>query len=188
MNQKLAILILASVFFLTGKTYSQDPIFKPFRVDVAGLFDLSLDQESGNGGGFAIEPRYGVNDNLVVGVRFEGVYLNNSNTSVSLSGVDTDNSKIYGVLFTGDCYLGYEVVRPFVGLGMGIFTMKTKDVSVGWTDVDVGTHSINRFGFSPRVGVNIKHLKLAAIFNITGKDIPSYVGFQAGIEIGGGYN
>ena len=188
MIKKIVFLIIQLIITLNGNIYSQNRIFKPFKFDIAGLFDVSLDKESGNGGGFAIEPRYGVNDNFVVGVRVEGVYLNNSNVSVNLSGIDVNQSEIYNILFTGDCYLSYEEIRPFIGLGIGISTMKTKGVSVAINGINVGNSSVNKFDFSPRIGVNIKHFKFAVIFNISGKEIPNYAGIQAGVEIGGGYN
>ena len=187
MGKKLQLLVVSFLIIFSVNTFTQNNVFKPFRFDVAGLFDLSLDKESGTGGGFTLEPRYGINDNFVMGLRVEGTYINNSDVNIGIGGIDVKQSSVYAIMFTGDYYFSLEVIRPFIGLEMGVYHKKNNDVSLSLTNISTGNDAINNFGIAPRVGINIKHFKLAGIFNFTGKDITNYFGIQAGIEFGGGY-
>ena len=141
---------------------------------------------------FFLEPRYGISDNLTVGLRYGAYLLGGGSSEVSLLGqtapVDDGLVTISGVasvLATADYYFSTNSVRPFGGLGVGIYSSETVGLDTDNLDLD-GT-SVSGLGVMPRFGVNFGHFKTILSYNLPfAEGVPKYLTFSIGIEFGGG--
>lgn len=188
------------VMALSTQTFAQDQAgeFKPFKVDVSLGYAIPSGGTGAKGGVlFAIEPKYAIMQQLSVGLRIE--------VAATISGVDASgnvsnnaSAKASGsYLATGDYYFSNNDFRPFLGVGVGIFT--TAGVDLNSSNGNVGQSS--KFGGMIRGGMEYRHLRFGLEYNLVGKttvppssstsndgyDIKnSYIGIKIGICIGGG--
>ncbi len=188
--KKLLIICLTLFLFSASTLYGQavrERIFKPFRVGFGVLYETPTAENAGSGYGFYIEPRYATTDNIIMGLHLEGVYLGESSITVDYTAVELESTVMYPILIISEYAFGYDNVRPFVGLGAGIYQKKKSAISTSLVNgVYIGNQSKTNFGIAPRIGINAHHFRLAAIFNFTGKDISNFFGIQLGLELGGG--
>lgn len=180
---------------------AQSGEFRAFKVDLAigyakpsGSASSTDSTTSVNGGILiAIEPKYALNDNFTVGIRFETSLSANSNISsdTSSSFIGTQSAKsATSVLLTGDYYLTTGTIRPFIGGGVGIFytgsaSISIVDTTLASADGDIG----KKVGFVPRAGFELGHFRAAVEYNIIGKSNNTnynYWGFKVGFFFGGG--
>ena len=162
--------------------------FKPFKVDLGLSFNTPTDDQAGNGMGGYIEPRYGLDDYITLGLRLEWSALSSGNITINTQNVDLSAASVRNTMFVGEYFFNKEKVRPFVGMGIGMYRRQSHGISITAGSVQIGdlNRSVSNFGFAPRVGVNAGHFRLSTIFNFTGNDISNYFGINVGIEIGGG--
>jgi hypothetical protein len=149
-------------------TNAQDgQTFRKFRVDIATGYAIQSSSAYSKGGFlFSIEPKLALNDNLSVGVRVEG------------EGDDVDTRISY--LATGDYYFNTNQLRPFVGVGVGMFK---SDAASSYNEYS------SKVGFTPRAGIEFGHRRLAVEYNVAGKTgvyNNNYLGIKLGFFIGGG--
>jgi hypothetical protein len=166
---------------------AQSTVYKPFKVDLA--VGYAIPGGSGSKGGvlFAVEPKYALNDNISLGLRFEAA-------ATARASVDGNGEKMVGsvkasgsYLLTGDYYFNTNKFRPFAGLGAGLFTLAGVDFdsSTDEGDIQAGT----KFGFTPRIGFEAGHFRTAIEYNVAGKTGTinnNYIGIKIGAFIGGG--
>lgn len=182
---KLSPLILLFAIS-TFNLFAQE--FKPFKVDVGIGFNSPLGDRAGNGFGGYIEPRYGINDQITLGLRLGWSALTSGNITVSTQIVSVSAATVRNTMFTGEYFFSLEKVRPFAGIGVGMYTRQSYGVSVNNNSIQVGdlNGTVRNFGFAPRIGLNAGHFRLSTIFNFTGNDISNYFGINIGFEFGGG--
>jgi len=166
---------------------AQSKIFKPFKVDVGIVGAVSADDEAGGGLGIYLEPKYAATDRINVGLRLESAFLSSGSIKVRGTSVDIESASVAPILLTGDYYFNTEKVRPYVGMGMGMYIRQERYVSTDIGSVAIGLASQTNFGVAPRLGLNAGHFKLAVGYNFTGNHIADYLGINVGTEIGGGY-
>ncbi len=188
-----SILLLATVAITNAQNH-----FKPFK------FDLSLGYAIPGGDGakggilFAGEPKYAVIPNLSVGLRFEGAIMARGVADASGEVAEVDVKAAGSYLATGDYYFTSNVVRPFGGIGLGIYSLASASASNSSGSAGVGS----KFGEMVRAGVEISHFRVGLEYNIvpttnvigvdsqgnefTGKSKNSYMGIKIGAVIGGG--
>ncbi len=179
------LLITATVFLLSMNMplYSQDMDSDPFRINCGFAFDFPTYNNASNGYGFYVEPRFNVNENLSLGFKFEDDIIGSGN--VNYNSANVTPTRIVPVLMTGNYYFSSGFVRPFIGLGLGMFIMYSNTVSSNIYGNNVNTINTNtNFGFEPQLGLNIYHFIIAAVYNYTGNGTNNYVGIQMGIELG----
>ncbi|MTI19502.1 hypothetical protein E1176_00560, partial [Fulvivirga sp. RKSG066] len=167
--------------------------FKPFRVGIG----LGYTMPSDGGGGvlFDIEPSYRLSDEIALGLRIESAAMaraiGEDEGSVSGNGSYTLN---------GQYYLSNNKFRPYVGLGVGLYSLAS--VSISGTSGEIASES--KIGFYPRVGFDLGHFNLNLDYNLISAteesfdfgngntvetDIKnSYLGIRIGAFIGGGRN
>ncbi|MBL3658005.1 outer membrane beta-barrel protein [Fulvivirga sediminis] len=169
--------------------------YKPFKLGLG----LGYAHPSDGGGGvlFDFEPAYRINDAIAVGLRIESAWMARG---LDDSGADVSANGSYSL--NGQYYLSDSKVRPYVGLGFGLFSSASVSVSNnGSAGADA---SENKFGFYPRLGIDIGHFNINFDYNIIGKsegtasdsqgrtftyDIKnSYFGIRLGAFIFGGEN
>ena len=141
----------------------------------------------GNGPGFYVEPKYQANDRISVGLRLESTFLTSGSITVGPGSFDLEAASVFPILLTGDYYFTTEKVRPYAGVGLGVYIKDETsiDSDIGVVSFDLGSKT--NFGVAPRLGLNVGHFKLAVIYNFTGDGIADYLGINVGAEIGGGY-
>jgi len=189
--------ITFSILLLCAVVVTNAQIFKPFKVDASLGYAIPGGEGAKGGVLFALEPKYAVIPNLSVGLRFEAAVMARglADNTGQTSEVDVKAAGSY--LATGDYYFTNLVVRPFAGVGAGIYTLAS--VSANNNGGSAGGGS--KFGGLVRAGVEISHFRLAAEYNLvpstnvmvvdgnstyTAKAKNGYIGIKIGAVIGGG--
>ncbi len=177
---KKVLLLVAVLVAGMASVNAQSDNYKAFKVDVGGLYAIPSGDGAKAGVGFYIEPKYNMTDNIALGLKMEWAMMG----SEDVMGQSVDVSALGTYQVTGDYYFGDSKVRPFVGLGAGIYSLGT--VEVGGVELDGDSGS--KFGFAPRAGLLLGHFRLGLEYNvITGLDESNnYLSFKVGFEIGGG--
>ena len=191
--KKLFTLITLSLIMAVAVS-AQD--YKAFRVGL-GL-GYALGSGSGSSGGvlIAVEPSYRLSDNLSLGLRWETAAITRGSTGTISPTTTIDVAAIGSFTLNGQYYLGggESSFRPFVGAGLGLFSLAAVNVNSSGT---VGTAAVaeSTFGFYPRAGFDLGHFNITLDYNIipstavvgtTDKVSNSYFGFRIGAYIGGG--
>lgn len=162
-------------------------IYKPFKVDVGINLTFPANTDLTAGGGFFVEPRFGINDHLHVGLHLgsniigEGQFLFNNTEAV------TKAQAIGNISFTGDYVFSLENVRPSVGISVGMYRRSDYEIideSSGTIINNQGTH-VN-FGVAPRMGLVAGKFRMDATFHFTGSGITDFISLGLGIQFGGG--
>lgn len=195
--------ILVVLFALvTFSATAQD--FKPFKVNVSLGFAKPLTGSASGGFLLAVEPKYGLSDNFDVGVRLESAFVARS---VERNGTTTtgDIAGLNSALLTGNYLISTGTFRPFIGAGVGIFSVSsggTVSVTDGQTPQDVTFVSETKFGGMVRAGFKTGHFVLSVEYNavptstvstISASSLKldsknSYLGIKLGVDLGGGRN
>lgn len=171
-------------------------IFKPFRVGLGIGYAVPAAGE-GAGGGFLMyaEPGYRPTDQVLVGLRLEGAFIVRGIEGVSNKDISGDASSIASYSLNAQYYFNNEQVRPFVGAGFGLFSLTAvKFNTAGNTPGADEVGAETRFGFYPRLGVDVGHFTLTLDYNIVPPtDVPdggevknNFLGIRVGAAIGGG--
>jgi hypothetical protein len=177
----LLVLLAASVSFAQN--------FKPFKVGLGLGYAVPA---GGEGGALLyVEPGYRCTNNILIGLRLESAIISRGleGTDKDVTGDATSNASY---TLNGQYYFNENYVRPFVGLGFGLFSLAALKYNRG-AEVE-SSPAETRFGFYPRAGVDIGHLNLTLDYNIVpridvmdgGEIRNSYLGLRAGFSIGGG--
>lgn len=201
MKQCFALLIT----LLMGAA-AQAQEFKPFKVNVS----LGFAAPSGGGGVlFAVEPKYGISDQIDVGLRIEGAVM--ARDVVVNGNISSGNAQGAGsYILTGNYLLSTTNFRPFVGIGAGLYSIASTAVTVvgsgsssQGTNGNIAAGSV--FGGMARVGFKTGHFVLGLEYNLIpntdsvvydsngtskiGTSVQSknsYAGIKLGFDIGGG--
>jgi opacity protein-like surface antigen len=193
--KKISI-VLCLVLVAASASYAQE--LKKFRVGL-GLGYASAGGNGSSGGILiAVEPSYRIQDNLSLGLRMESALITRGFSGTVPAGAVIDVAAIGSYTLNGQYYFGGESpFRPFVGAGLGIYSLAaitTKVTSGGVT----GTGTIaseSSFGFYPRVGFDYGHFNISIDYNlvpatkITGSSesfTNNYFGIRIGAYFGGG--
>ncbi|QJW89801.1 hypothetical protein HNV11_10635 [Spirosoma taeanense] len=196
--KRILPLLLVLVAFST-----QAQNFRPVK------FNLSLGYAkptgSGASGGIlaSLEPKYGVNDQLDLGLRIElaamarAYILNGQNTEGEFKAASS-------YLATGTYLLSQTGFRPYVGVGVGLFTTAgtslNSNSSTGNTGGSIAVG--NKFGGMVRAGFKTGHFNLGLEYNLVPpskgvligsnglstnyESANTYFSLKLGVDIGGG--
>ena len=190
--KKLFLLVAGCLFFAAMSVNAQTQ-FKPFRVDIGLGFAVA----SGGGGlVLNLEPKYAVIPQLSVGLKFEADLIVRD-IKVSANGkeeiAEATAQGIVSYLATADYHLMQKGFRPFVGAGLGLYSIAAAKASSSSSDPEgtlLGEGATTNFGAMIRGGFDVGHFRLALAYNFAGKDaIKSNTGFfsmTVGAYIGGG--
>lgn len=186
----MAVFVMAAM-----STNAQD--FKKFKVGI-GL-GYAVPSKGSAGVLLYLEPMYRIQDNIAVGLRIETAALAGETpagvtTSLSVSAVGS-------YTLSGQYYFGAGTFRPFVGAGIGVFTVAAATADIAGSSVQLSASS-SSIGFYPRVGFDLGHFNVSLDYNIVpeqSSDITiagiglvkstqnfSYIGIRVGASIGGG--
>lgn len=192
-NLKIASLV---VIMALGafKANAQSETFKPFKVDVALGYAMPSGSGSKSGVLFAVEPKYSISDQITLGLRMEWALTAYSYEADGQSYAG-DIKATGSYLATADYMFNTNKVRPFAGLGVGIYSVAGVSSTIEFEgaettegpEVTVGGGT--KFGFAPRVGLEAGHFRVAAEYNFAGKEDNinyNYLGIKVGFFFGGG--
>lgn len=194
------------VIALLSSTFAQAQEYKPFKVNLS----IGYANPTGSGlkGGLlmGIEPKYSVSQRIELGVRLEAALM--------VRGVELDNnyrtasgvvSGLSSALLTGN-YLfgpyGDSNFRPFVGVGLGIFSVSSGGnvaFDQGQVKGELNVSDYNTIGGLIRAGLKVGHFVVSVDYNAvpnhtyrlanTNLDFTTksaYTGFRVGFDLGGG--
>jgi hypothetical protein len=136
-----------------------------FRLD-AGL-GAALSFEGMNSSGIAAftEPKVTIGSNITAGIRFEGDVMFGGNIDYQSENFNVGMSTRAAILLRGEYFIGQQHIRPFVGLGMGRYTLaSTSATGTGAASIMAG----HNFGVAPEIGVAFGNLKLSAMYHFVG--------------------
>ena len=164
---------------------AQDKNFRDFEWDI---FQFGFASAGGDrfGGGVELggEVRYNIDNRFSAGLKSEFAIF-----ATDLGNDLIDVGVVVGFSLTGDYYFVEDrVIRPFVGFGIGRYggatvIANTNDDEVDEDDIITGA----AFGVSPRVGIELSHLRIALEYNLTFNDqVPSYIGLSLSPTLWGG--
>lgn len=175
--------------------------YNPIRVD-SGLSGTYVSASGRGGFGAVVEPKFSIHDQVSVGFRLEaavmfgGSFGNDGSTKMELGAAAA-------VLAKGEYLLTTSGVRPFVGLGLGMFDIASQSVAAGPMTAAIDQRAGRYFGVAPQLGIDLGRLRLAATYNaILGADIEvrqtiggvdqsasysqNYLTFEMSFRFGGG--
>lgn len=194
------ILLLLALSILSLTSYSQDysdvqePIeYKPFRVDfMSGIAFIPSNIISG-GIIFGVEPKYALSPRINSGIRLHGAGLVRSFYKLNLNTqeVQANASAMGSALLTTDYYFLTQEIRPFAGIGTGMYWYQTASFKgdAGANTDPTETKAGSKFGVMTRAGLEAYHIRFSVEYNFVGKSgrtKNSYLGVSAGFYLGGG--
>lgn len=192
------------LLFVLGAFSANAQEYKPFKVNVSLGYAKALASGASGGLLFSVEPKYGISDRFDVGLRLESaaiareVIVTGSNPNQIFTG---KASGFASGLLTANYLIGTGGIRPFIGLGAGIFSVGESDtfsVTQGQNPPEnVQMTSSTNFGGMIRAGIKAGHFVAAVEYNavpntstkLTNTTIDSknaYLGIKVGFDIGGG--
>ncbi len=155
-----AVLIAAAA--LAPLTRSGDAVAEPVRVD-AGLTGSSVAVDDRSGAGMMVEIKGLVNDHVAVGGRVEfGVMFGGR---VGNEDETLDVAMAACGLLKAEVSLGRGPVRPFVGFGVGGYTLGGQTIGDSMNGTYISQQSGRYFGVAPQVGVDLGRVRLAATYH-----------------------
>ena len=195
---KTFLIIFSSCLLITiSNAVAQD--LKPFKVGIGLGYAVPGNTGAGVGGGalFFIEPAYRPSDNVLVGLRLESAIIARGIKGVGDDDVSGDASSNVSYTLNTQYYFNDNYVRPFVGAGLGLFSLAAVKFNTVGSNNSVEANEVKaetRFGFYPRIGIDAGHFNFTIDYNFIPKtDVPgigevrnNYLGIRAGFSIGGG--
>jgi hypothetical protein len=172
----LTVALLASIALPSGGR-AQAPSYQPIRFDVTVYGGYAPADANAYGGGLVLEPKYNLLDQLAVGLRLEwGAFVTQDIRADGGTGqaeISQSARAVGAYLAKADWFFTTSGVRPFAGLGHGLYRIASGSQSVSGTTGTVvqRAESFQGFGVAPQVGVNFGGFRLAATYHlITGGD------------------
>jgi hypothetical protein len=176
--------------------------FKPFKVNLSTGYALPTGPGASGGLLLSVEPKYGLSDRIDLGLRYElGLIvktytLDNQQGETTLKGASS-------YLITGNYLLSDADFRPFVGAGVGLFSILSVNLSDNGGAVNGGVSGGTKLGAMVRTGFKARHFVLGAEYNLVPKTRGIVVGssganlnyespnayftLKLGLDIGGGH-
>lgn len=164
-------LVVAALGFTAETAFAQAQNYQPIRVD-SGLSGTYVSASGRGGFGAMVEPKFYVHDNIAVGGRIEAAVMFGGEIS-SNGDTKMDMGAVGAVMAKGEYLLGTSGVRPFVGLGIGMFDIAGQSIETSsGGNAGIDQKAGRYFGIAPQVGVDLGRMRLAASYNaILGADI-----------------
>jgi len=164
--------------------------FKAFRVGL-GLGYANASGKGAKGGVlWTLEPGYRVNDQILANLRIEGAVIGRGYADETSASIDV--AALGSYTLNGQYYFNNNNLRPFVGVGFGLYSLAAVSVTAGTSGGSTqAVAASNKFGFYPRVGIDAGHFTLNLDYNLvpeTDGIKNSYLGIRIGGFIGGGRN
>jgi len=185
-------ILVAIIFILLshvsyGQMFNQEQrVFAPFKVDLGINLTFPTDPNLTIGGGAFVEARYGITDQIHVGLNLGSNILGEGRFILQNRDANINAQAIANLSLTGEYHFNTFNTRPFIGMTTGMY--RRSDYFI--TDAASGnviTHqgSVVNFGFAPRVGLIAGKFRLNLAYNFTGQGITNFINLGLGMQIGG---
>jgi len=182
MKKTLSLLFFCTIF--SGITLAQYGSFRSFRIDFGATYANPSGEELDAGIGFYVNPKFHMNDNLLLGVKYESTAIGATNDDY------LDVSTIVCYAATIDYYVSSKNIRPFAGIDIGIYELGTVEVKVFEPEpFELGS----KFGIAPKIGLSFGHLDFTLQYNMIFDqnerfDDFNHTSIKLGFHLGGGKN
>jgi outer membrane protein W len=178
--------VLMLIAFTAAAAVAQE--YKAFRVGL-GLGYANASGKGAKGGVlWTLEPGYRVNDQILANLRIEGAVIGRGYADETSASVDV--AALGSYTLNGQYYFNNNSLRPFVGVGFGMYSLAAVSVTASQSGGSAGAvAAANKIGFYPRVGFDAGHFTLNLDYNIvpeTNGIKNSYLGIRIGGFFGGG--
>jgi hypothetical protein len=190
MDMRGSRFIMCLLLIIAGTTVKAQE-YKKFRVALGAGY--------ASGGGFrsgglfgTLEPSYRLSDDIMLGFRSEIAGI--ARAGIKGYSADFDISRISSYTLNAIYYFDSEFIRPFAGAGFGRYNLSAIEYTVGSSGPTKATGKDSKFGFYPRIGVELGHLLFSIDYNIVSKTKTeeggefknNYLALRLGVFFGGG--
>lgn len=186
--RKTLILIIICTFF-AGIAQAQynysNGSFRSFRIDMGATYANPSGNELDSGIGFYVNPKFHINENLLLGAKYESTAIGATNDDF------LDVSTIVCYAATMDYYVSSNDLRPFAGIDIGIYELGSISCTNmnKTTEIELGS----KFGIAPKIGLSFGHLDLTLQYNMIFDqnerfDDFNHTSIKLGFHLGGGKN
>ena len=192
MTRFLGGFALVALLLVTVDAQAQSQNFQLFRVDSGLVGAYAPGDLTGYGIGGFVEPKFNATDRIAVGARLEGSVV--MGMAIGGEEVTAGMTSQAATLAKGEYFLTTRKVRPFVGLGAGMYTLASSGGGTSGANVSAGRY----FGVAPQVGVNLGGFRLAGTYHMifgdnlvtlssgnTQKVSRNYASLDIGFQFGG---
>jgi hypothetical protein len=161
-------LLALTVVLSVGEAHAESEHYEQIRVD-AGFTVSRVAIEGRSGGGLLAEVKAMVHDNIAVGGRVDLTLLFGG--VLGQDELELGFTMAGAALVKGEYLVGTAWARPFVGLGVGGYSIGSQSIEDG-PNTRVNTTVGRYFGFAPQIGVDLGPVRFAVSYNvIVGADI-----------------
>lgn len=129
----------------------------------AGVTGASVSIRERSGTGMAVEIKNLVHDNLAVGGRVELAVMFGG--VVGADEAPLDIAFAASGLLKAEYLFGTSTVRPFIGFGMGGYTISAQRISAGPNRDGIERKTGRYFGVAPQLGIDLGRVRLAVTYN-----------------------
>jgi outer membrane protein X len=146
-----------------GLARAQAEDYEPFRFD-SGLTGTYVSSNGRGGFGAVMEPKVLIHDQVAIGARFEAAVMFGGNIGAA-GDVKMDMGAAANILAKGEYLVSTSAVRPFVGLGLGFYSIGSQSISTGSMSAAIDQKGGRYFGIAPQLGIDLGRVRLAATYN-----------------------
>jgi hypothetical protein len=157
----LLALSLASAL-ASGDAFAEAESYEQIRVD-AGMSGAFVSVSDRNGAGMVAEIKVMVHDHVAIGGRVEVAVMFGGHIGQDDRPLDVAMAACG--LAKGEYFLIDGPVRPFVGLGIGGYTIGSQTITSGPNTAGIDQQTGRYFGVAPQIGIDLGRLRLAATYN-----------------------
>ncbi len=155
-------LVIVMLMCIPGAMFAQGI---GFRLDAGLGAALSFGELKSYGIAAFTEPKVTIGPSITAGVRFEGDALFGGSIVEDAQDLEVGMSTRAAILLRGEYFIGQNNTRPFVGLGLGRYTLANTTASGSGAASIVAS---NNFGVAPELGFAFGNFKLSAMYHIVG--------------------
>jgi len=155
-----------------------------FRLDAGLGAALSFGELKSYGIAAFTEPKVTIGPNITAGIRFEGDALFGGTITDVAEDLEVGLSTRASISLRGEYFIGTSKTRPFVGLGVGRYTIASTSTS------GTGAASIqasNNMGVAPELGIAFGNFKLSAMYHFIGGNTLVEIDAGSPVEISNSY-
>ena len=136
--------------------------YEQVRVD-AGLTGSSVGVSDRSGAGMVVEIKALANSRLAIGGRVEVAVMFGG--VVGADELPLEIAMAASGLVKGELHLTDGHIRPFIGLGVGGYTIGSQTIDRGPTTAGISQQTGRYVGVAPQLGIDLGRVRLAATYN-----------------------
>ena len=158
--------IIVALLATTAHADDSDPL----HVDT-GLIGTYVSSNGRGGFGAVFEPKLLIDDHVAVGGRLEAAVMFGGAIG-SAGDTQMDVGALGALLAKGEYLFGDAEVRPFVGLGVGVFDIASQSIATTQSTASIDQKAGRYFGVAPQLGIDLGRVRIAVTYDaILGADI-----------------